>query len=1041
MPFNPILCAGCPLEGLHRPAESEGPEDARFVVVTDVPSRAAAAAGRLMANADKRIVAEAMVGQGFTREDFLFTPSVRCAYDPNDYTNKQQQEIQKHCRIHLLSEIEAAPREAIIPLGAKATTSVIGKPTKITKVRGSAQRTEGVDAPIFPLMSPVQVRNYPQNAPVFQADVEAFGRYREVGFDAEQAQSERTTGQYTRVKDLQFLLDQDPDAELILSFDTENTGLRWYQSGVDVRTYRPEHHRKSAVFKPRAQILTMQFSLREGESFVLVWDHPEDPIPEEDKPRLRNQLRKLLCHPNRIVTGFNTKYDQVYLWMTEGIRFSIGGDAHMMLALLDENMLEKNLDIATKLYVKDMAGYADHFNRTVDKSRMWEVPIADIIPYGGGDTDATLRLYNVLEPLVMNDKQLWAHYVHVSIPGLNAFSGLEAEGMYVDDRVALPAFRELMEREVEEARVSLLAELPRELKRSIVEEYRNRPDPKTGRLDKSRAKETPDKILSFTRPEFVRDILFTHKKGFRLKPKVFTKTTGKLNNVADRQPSTSAKDHLPYFFDECPFTERLATYQKDVRMLNTAIVRYEENYIRGGKVRPTYSLAKAVTGRTASVDPNGQNVPKRGARAKSYTAIFTPPPPGWDLKRTPYIYLADELPDEDDDEWVIVAADYSQAELRIAASYANENTMLAIYRSGGDIHTATAMLAMGVTQAQWDALPKEVRKAARQKAKAINFGFLYGMSYRKFVGYAKTQYGVDFTDDEAEQLRDKYFHKYAKLLAWHNSVRAFARRMKMVRSYTGRIRHLPMVDSPEEYIQGEALRQAINSPVQETGSSVGVMALARITNHVDPRFLRMVGFVHDSLVGYTRRKHLDWALRTLKSYMEMDSLGEWFGVKLKCPMVADPSFGLTISAAFECEGFDLDAPFDYDAVMRDKDGNKLPDYIDLPPQEVPPHNGLLQRSVFTLDTDLEPEDVAPAPRVHRIIRGVATEATIKRVARSSRQMVINKRLREAKQAEARYVRRVLRTNPAATSAKPKAAAPRRPLMRHNRTHHQEEPTT
>lgn len=1012
MIFNPVLCAGCPLEGLHRPAEGEGPEEARFLVVTDGPCPAAPS-GHIMATADKRIVAQAMTTQGFTREDFRFVPAVRCTYDPNDYTNKQQTDIQKHCRVHLLSEIEDAPREAIIPLGAKATTSVIGKATKITKVRGSAQRVEGVDAPVFPLMSPVQVRNYPQNAPIFNADVQAFGRYIAADCNEQAAQAERRTGTYTRVRDLQFLIDMDPDAELILAFDTENTGLRWYQPGVDVRTYNPEHHLKSAVFKPRFQILTMQFSIHEGESFVLVWDHPEDPVPEADKPRLRNQLRKLLCHPNRIVVGQRTKYDLMALWMTEGIRFRIGGDTNMMLALLDENAIEKGLDVATKIYVPAMAGYADAFNRTVNKERMWEVSIDRITEYGGGDSDATLRLYNVLEPMVMADTQLWKHYVHVSIPGLNAFSGLEAEGMYVDDQVALPEFRALMEQEVEAARVSLLAELPRDLKRAIVSEYQSRPD-KHGKPDKTRQRARPEDILSFSRNEFVREILFTHKKGFRLTPKVFTKSTAKLNDVKERQPSTSAKDHLPYFFEECPFTERLAAYQKDVRMLGTSVVKFEENYIVGGKIRPLYQLADTVTGRVNSQDPNGQNIPKRGVRAKAYTAIFTPPPAGWCLMDTPYKYLADDLPEEDDDEWVIVAADYSQAELRLASCYANERTMLHIYVSGGDIHVTTAMIALGVTREQWDALPHKVQKAERQKAKAINFGFLYGMGWRKFIGYAKTQYGVEFTDAEAENVRDKFFRKYSCLSTWHKAVRDFAMRMKMVRSFTGRIRHLPMVDSAEENIQQEAMRQAINSPVQETGSSLGVMALGRITNEIDPRFLRMVGFVHDSLVGYVRRKHLDWGVRVLKSYMQMNSLQEWFGIQLKCPIVADPSFGLTISAAFECEHFDLEQPFDYAAVIHDDEGNLLPGGFEVPPQETPPRGGRLQRPAFTLDTDLEPEDIVVLPtprRLKRVLRGVATEGTIKRIARSTKQVKINLRNRAAREQEAKFVRRVLRTPP------------------------------
>ncbi|MGZ7246365.1 hypothetical protein ACXWO4_09920, partial [Streptococcus pyogenes] len=90
----------------------------------------------------------------------------------------------------------------------------------------------------------------------------------------------------------------DPE---IVAFDTETTGLRWYQKGVDVRGYKKELHEGMPWYKPRFQILTMQFTTREGTAYILPWDHPEDPIPEHDKPRLRNQLRKLLCAEHRIV--------------------------------------------------------------------------------------------------------------------------------------------------------------------------------------------------------------------------------------------------------------------------------------------------------------------------------------------------------------------------------------------------------------------------------------------------------------------------------------------------------------------------------------------------------------------------------------------------------------------------------------------------------------------------------------------------------------------------------------------------------------------
>ena len=546
--------------------------------------------------------------------------------------------------------------------------------------------------------------------------------------------------------------------------------------------------------------------------------------------------------------------------------------------------------------------------------------------------------------------------------------------MFIDEGVALADFKQMMVTDVDRMERELLQEIPRDCKQSIVTDYLNKKNDKGQLVNKNK---TAADALSFTRAEFVKQVLFTNPKGFRLTPKVFTKTTAKLKDESLREPSTSAKDHLPYFFDECPFTMQLAEFQKDRHLLNTNVVKFEENYIRGGKVRPNYHLHKAVTGRSSSDDPNGQNYPKRGARAKKYRNMFVAP-----------------------EGYFVVEADLSQAELRIAACMANDKTMIDIYLSNGDIHKATALIVANLSQAQFDALPKVEQKELRQKAKAVNFGFLYGMGWRKFIGYAKTQYGVQFTEDEAKRIRKQFFQKYRALATWHENMREFAAAHKFVRSFSGRVRHLPMIDSPEEYIQQEAGRQAINSPVQEFGSSLGVMALGRMNEELDPEYFQFVGFIHDAIVMYVKKEYLDWGMRTLKRYMQTNPVEEWFGTRLKVPIIADVSFGLNLGEVHECEGFDLDKPFDYRS-LKDKEGKLL---IDVPRQKIPPNNGVIQRSVYTLPEDAEDEDVVVAHRKTRLVRAHVDRVVVKRIERSSKQMVINRRNREKRKDEEKCYR-------------------------------------
>ena len=208
MAFDYEKCNGCPLDGLYEPLESRGSDNARFLVVTDVPSMAAGKENRLLTAKQMGILTGKLGEQGFSRDDFRFTPACHCPYDPNEHVNKVKSAAHKHCRAHLLAEVNAHPFEAIVPLGAVAASQAFGKSTKITKVRGMVNKTDDIDAVIFPLMSPGIVLAYPQNEPLFTADVESFGRSVNAGYDVKLAASQQI-GHYEIVEDLQFLIDQD----------------------------------------------------------------------------------------------------------------------------------------------------------------------------------------------------------------------------------------------------------------------------------------------------------------------------------------------------------------------------------------------------------------------------------------------------------------------------------------------------------------------------------------------------------------------------------------------------------------------------------------------------------------------------------------------------------------------------------------------------------------------------------------------------------------------------------------------------------------
>lgn len=884
-------CEGCPLQGVSEPSQPIGREDAPYMIVTDTPTKFAADKGQLMGKNGMTVLARGLEAAGFKKHEFQFVPQIRCPHEADGYTTKEKRLIQKTCRAHLIDEVAACKPTCIIPLGGEPTKQVMGRAIKISKIHGVSEYSEELGTHVLPFLSPGQVAMYPQHIPSFNADIATLVRLEGAEFDQAQA-SASLFGKYKIIDDLEFLIEQNPK---VIFFDTENTSLEYFKEGPDdVRTYDPEIHDKS--FNPSAAILTMQFCIKPGEAYMLVWDHPERPTSQRRKKALKGQLRRLLCREGVKVVGQNLKYDTTYLAACTGIRIKVSSDTLMMAALLDENMISKGQDALVKRYVPEMAGYADEFNATTDKSRMWEVPLHKLINYGCGDVDSGLRLYRKMWAELRKDERLRAHYDHVSIPGINTFASIELGGIHVD-HAALAAFEAIMAESVEAQYQALLAQVPKAIKRVHI-----------------------DAGLKFSRGDFVRDILFNHKGGFRLKPKVFTKTTARLP-PDKRIPSTSSKDHLPYFFDECPFTMQLAAYIKDERLLGTNVRGFQKKYIHEELVRPTYSLWTTVTGRSSSENPNGQNFPKRGPNATAYRRIFVAPP-----------------------GYAVLEADLNQAELRISADMANDPTMLRIYRNKGDIHTATALIVMQITMEEFKALPKSEQKAARSKAKAVNFGFIYGMGWRKFIGYAKTQYGVEFTDEEAQRIRIQFFEKYDMLPGWHEAMREFARKHKYVRSYSGRIRHLPMIDSDDEGTQAEAGRQAINSPVQEFGSSLGIMAIGRMHEEIDPKYLQPIAFVHDAIYCYVPLEYVEWGAKTLKWYMESNDIEEWFGVRMKCPIVADVSFGMNFGDTIEMGEIDLDAPYDFEALWAANPDSR----IDLPPQLEPENYGFRETPYYDL---------------------------------------------------------------------------------------------
>jgi DNA polymerase-1 len=250
---------------------------------------------------------------------------------------------------------------------------------------------------------------------------------------------------------------------------------------------------------------------------------------------------------------------------------------------------------------------------------------------------------------------------------------------------------------------------------------------------------------------------------------------------------------------------------------------------RTGRVHTTYRQTVAVTGRLSSENPNLQNIPIRSEDGREVRRGFIPR----------------------DADHVLLSADYSQVELRIMAALSGDPNMIEAFRSGMDIHRATAARVFGVA-------PDAVTSAMRSSAKTVNFGIIYGISA---FGLSERM-GISRT--EAKDIIETYFRQYPQIKAYMDASIALAREQGYVETYFGRRRYLPDIHSRNQTIRSFAERNAINSPVQGTAADIIKLAMIRIHRAIREAGLRsrMILQVHDELVFDVYRPEVE-AMRAL----------------------------------------------------------------------------------------------------------------------------------------------------------------------------------
>lgn len=533
----------------------------------------------------------------------------------------------------------------------------------------------------------------------------------------------------------------------------------------------------------------------------------------------------------KTVVAQNGKFDNLWLYYSFGVRFPLTFDTMLASHLLDENSpngLKENARSILEVDDWDIPLYIKN-GKGSDGKGLTEEDKEKRAEYAAWDGYSTIRLYKVFKERLAQDPDLDRLFHQLVMPVARTYEQVEINGVHID--------------------LKRMRSHERILKRKI-----RRLESRLGEfINPWREKELE---INWNSAKFVNTVLF---EWLKLKPVGYTE---------GGSPST-AEDYLIKMKDQHDIIGVLLDYRGAFKQLSSFIEGWKRRMI-DGKLYPSFKVAGTVTGRPSCADPNLQQVPR-----DPFIRSLIGAPPGY----------------------VFFECDYSQIELRVAASVANEPTMLQIFRTGGDIHEATYQMVMGISTAEAVAHIKDPQerqtqlKEERKKAKAINFGFIYGMGWKKFREYAEVKYGLIVTESEAKRIRRRFFETYPGLVRWHERQRRIVRSMGQVRTLTGRIRRLPQINSPDRGLAAEAERNAINSPVQGFGAELMLMAMVEVNRYFGNNLVKLAGTIHDAMVGIVREDVALECLARIKQIMESPEIMRNFGIKLPLPIVADVTIG------------------------------------------------------------------------------------------------------------------------------------------------------
>ena len=792
---------------------------------------------------------------GKKSEDYYYTTLVKCT--PSEGRYIEQDEID-NCRSYLEAEINAIKPTVIITFGNIAMEALTGEKGITTKRGTLMSYLKDKSIAVIPTYSPQYVERRMKSSKIA---LEHFAKDINKGLLASDGLLDKK--ELTKVKVCSTM-----EEVYQLIYHVHSTGvavLDFETTGLDYKIDKPT-------------ILGISFQI--GSGWVIPLYHFESPFSEKEVLEIMHVLRVEIWENEAIrKVGQNFKFDMHFAnaYTEGGITPVNCEDIINMHHILDENS-RHGLKVVAPMYFPDFDGYEDE----VGKYKWAEVPLDILSAYCVVDTDLTMRLCLAYELELMKYPELYRLYRSFANPALKWTFTAEKEGMLIDHEylsesielvsgmidekekairgcTEILAFDKYKREEADEKLINILEEKLEKARARA----KNGANKNTANYEErirnikagNRDKDSFDKI-NFGSPKQLGELLYG-ECGFNFEMPYDRKKRAKA-------PSTEKK-YLDELDDTSGFIKNLQEWRRMSKLLSTYFKGIMDRLDINNRLHTDFLIFGTTTGRFSSRNPNLQNIPRKGNDSISEIA-----------KRVKNCFIAPE-------GYTVMQADYSQAELRLVAEYAKEDTMIEAYNNDKDLHALTAMTIKRMTEKDFNALEDNERSDERFKAKAANFGFIYGMEADSYQDYKKQEYKIESTYEECVKERHLYFTLYSKLQRWHKRQVSEAKENGYVSTLFGRRRRLVDINDSDGFIRSLAERQAINAPIQGSGGEYTGFsaAILELRLEVFDTRIKIVNSVHDSLIFYIPDGILEEAKVLIRDTMENPPVKEYFDFELE----------------------------------------------------------------------------------------------------------------------------------------------------------------